>query len=369
MSSTKIGVGIIGIQPGRSWAAIAHIPALQSLADDYQIMAVSTTRQESADNAAHTFGIPHAFDSVEKLCACEGVDLVAVTVKVPHHFELVEKIIAAGKHVYCEWPLGNGIHEARRMTEFAANRGVVAVCGMQARFSPVLSYVRDLVAQGYVGKVLSSTLVGSGLNWGETIEQPNAYTAEASNGATMLAIPVGHTLDAVCLTLGEFTQLNAVLGNRRTSTVVVETGQTIPMTTHDQVLVSGTLESGIPISVHYRGGVNRGTGLLWEINGTGGDLQVVSVGGHAQLLDLTLMGGKSEDVSVTPMEVPENYFKVPVDGALAGNVARFYQALSGDIRKGTTVCPTFDDAVRRHQMVEAIEASAKKGTVESPDNF
>src|SRR5205814_10106219 len=38
-----------------------------------------------------------------------------------------------------------------------------------------VAYVRDLVEQGYVGEVLSTTLVGSGMGWGPTVEPFNAY--------------------------------------------------------------------------------------------------------------------------------------------------------------------------------------------------
>src|SRR5258708_22193579 len=36
----------------------------------------------------------------------------------------------------------------------------------------------------------------------------------------------------------------------------------------DEVCVSGLLEGGAALSIHYRGGRSRGTNLLWEINGT-----------------------------------------------------------------------------------------------------
>ena len=48
----RIRVGIIGANPDRGWAAQAHIPALRSLSDDFEITALSTTRRESADAVA-----------------------------------------------------------------------------------------------------------------------------------------------------------------------------------------------------------------------------------------------------------------------------------------------------------------------------
>lgn len=365
----KIGVGIIGVQPDRSWAAVAHIPALQALADDYEIVALSTTRQESADAAAERYGVPNAFDSAEKLVACDGVDLVAVTVKVPAHLELVETAIKAGKHVYCEWPLGNGIAEARRMSDLAKSSGVTAVCGMQARFSPVLAYVRDLVKQGYVGDVQSATVVGGCMGWGAFVDQSNAYTFDIANGATMLSIAVGHTMDGLCHALGEVTEVQAMLANARTSAMQLPEGKQIPLTAHDQVLFDGRLEGGAPISLHYRGGITRGTGLLIEINGSAGDLQITATGGHAQLLDLELKGASGEYKALAPLAVPDSYTLVPVEGSAAGNVARAYRQLAIDLRDGTAICPNFDDAVRRHQMLEAIGASAASGSKTRPADF
>ena len=211
----EIGVGIIGVAPGRSWAAVAHIPALRAI-PAYDIVALSTTRQESASAAAAEFGVAKAYDNHQALVGDPAVDLVVVTVKVPHHLELVTAALNAGKHVYCEWPLGNGLAEAEQMAALAKAKGVVGAVGLQACAAPSFNYVRDLIAEGYVGTVLSTTLVGSGMNWGAFIDRPNAYTADNANGASLLTIPFGHTLDAVAMCLGEFTSLNAVLANRRT---------------------------------------------------------------------------------------------------------------------------------------------------------
>src|SRR5437899_8919897 len=159
----RIRVGIIGANPGRGWAAQAHIPALRSLADDFEITALSTTRRESADTASKLFGVPAAFDNDQELVNSPVVDAVAVTVKVPYHLELATAALQAGKAVYCEWPLGNGLNAAATLAAMAKKLGVLAVAGLQARSAPAVAYVRDLVEQGFVGEVLSTTLVGSGM--------------------------------------------------------------------------------------------------------------------------------------------------------------------------------------------------------------
>src|SRR5437016_14336514 len=101
-NTKRIRVGIIGANPDRGWAAQAHIPALRSLSDDFEITALSTTRRESAEAASKLFGVPDAFDNHQELVTSPAVDVVAVTVKVPYHLELATAALGAGKAVYCE---------------------------------------------------------------------------------------------------------------------------------------------------------------------------------------------------------------------------------------------------------------------------
>src|SRR6058998_3527092 len=240
----RIRVGIIGANPDRGWAAQAHIPALRSLADDFEITALSTSRRESADAASKLFHVPAAFDNHQDLVNSAAVDVVAVTVKVPYHLELAAAALNAGKAVYCEWPLGNGLNEAETLAALAKKKGVLAVAGLQARSAPSVAYVRDLIKQAYVGEVLSTTLIGSGMGWGPTVEPHNEYLNDKSNGATMLSIALGHAADALCHCLGEVRELSATMTVRRTTFTIAGTGERKRMAEDDQIAVSGLLESG-----------------------------------------------------------------------------------------------------------------------------
>jgi len=359
--SKKIRVGIIGADPDRGWAKQAHIPALKSLSDDFEITALSTTRRESADAASKLFGVPLAYDNHQELVDSTSVDVVAVTVKVPHHLELATAALNARKAVYCEWPLGNGLKEAETLAALAKQKGVLAVSGLQARSAPSVAYVRDLIKQRYVGEVLSTTLIGSGMGWGPTVEPFNAYLNDKKNGATMLSIALGHAADALCHCLGEIRELSATMTMRRKSFTVAGMGESKPMAVDDQVAVSGLLEGGAAFSIHYRGGSSRGTNLLWEINGTDGDLQLTADGGQAQLFEMTVRGGKGAQTSLEILPVPEEYRWAPPQPGLGTNVAQAWARFACDYRQGTRLCPTFDDAVKRHRMLSAIETAAATG--------
>jgi predicted dehydrogenase len=287
---STLGVGIIGVNPARGWAATAHIPALRAL-PNYEIRALSARSAESARAAGDVFGISAVFLDSEQMVAQADIDVVAVTVKVPHHRELVSAALAAGKAVYCEWPLGRDLDDARAMAELAAEQGVRTVVGLQARQAPAIEFVQQLLSDGYVGEVLSTTMIGLSIT-GETLAQPNAYMLDSANGANVLTIAVGHSLDILNYVLGEFAELSAVSGLRRPLITIEETGEQIVKTAPDQIAVIGTLTSGATANIHVREAVAGGTGFLWEINGTDGTLRITAAAAQPQIFPLAVAGAK-----------------------------------------------------------------------------
>src|SRR5438046_7451365 len=188
---STLGVGIIGVSPIRGWASTAHIPALRALAN-YEIRALSAHNAESARAIGEAFGVSAVFSDHEELVIQPDIDVVVVTVKVPHHRELVSAALAAGKAVYCEWPLGRDLEDARAMATLAAKQGVRTVAGLQARQAPAIEFVQQLLRDGYVGEVLSTTLVGLSIP-GDVVGQPNAYMLDKTNGPSCITPPAATT--------------------------------------------------------------------------------------------------------------------------------------------------------------------------------
>lgn len=370
-----IGVGIVGLSASGQWAANAHVPALRAI-EGYELRALSASSTESAAAAGRVHDVPLTFGSAAELAAHDDVDLVVITVRVPFHRELVTAALEAGKAVLCEWPLGNGLAEAEELAELARERGLSTAVGLQARSAPAVRYLRDLVADGYVGEVLSTTLVGSGGRWGGEVESAGErYLLDAANGATMLTIPFAHTLDAVASVLGEPRDLTATLATRRTVAHDAESGGSLPMNAPDQVAVTGrlgggpvadpeggALEGGPVASFHYRGGMNRGTNFRWEINGTEGDLVVTAPFGHLQMVPITVHGARGDDTELAELPVPATYqlvTELPPDHP-GYAVAHAYVQLLEDEQAGHTVVPDFDHAVLRHHSLAAIERAAAR---------
>jgi predicted dehydrogenase len=360
---SKLGVGIIGVSPARGWAATAHIPALRAL-QNYEIRALSAQSAESARAAGEVFGVSTVFSDHEQLVTQPDVDVVAVTVKVPHHRELVSAALAAGKAVYCEWPLGRDRDDARAMAALAAEQGVRTVVGLQARQAPAIEFVQELLRDGYVGEVLSTTMVGLSVP-GDVVVKPNAYMLDKANGANLLTIAVGHSLDTLNYLLGEFADLAAVSDLRRPLISIEETGEQIVKTAADQIAVIGTLTSGATVSVHVREAVAGGTGFLWEINGTDGTLRIIADAAFPEIYPLTVAGahGRNEPAELAvPAALAQKWPALSgLQGAPAFNVGRAYAAFAADIDNATHTVPDFTDAVRRHEVIAAIERSAASG--------
>src|SRR5712691_4263275 len=360
---SRLGVGIIGVSPVRGWAATAHIPALRAL-PTYEIRALSGHSAESARAAGEAFGVRAVFSDPKQLVTQPDIDVVAVTVKVPHHRELVDAALAAGKAVYCEWPLGRDLEGARAMAALAAKQGVRTVVGLQARQAPAIAFVQELLRDGYVGEVLSTTMVGLSIP-GDVVVRANGYMLDKSNGANLLTIPVGHSVDILNYVLGEFAELSAVSDLRRPLITIEETGEKIVKTAADQIAVIGTLTSGATASVHIREAVAGGTGFLWEINGTDGTLRITADAALPEIFPLTVAGahGRSEPAELAvPAALTQKWPALTSpEGAPAYNVGRAYAAFAADIENGTHTVPDFADAVRRHGVIAAIERSAASG--------
>ena len=363
MPESRLGVGIVGVSPVRGWAATAHIPALRAL-PNYEIRALSAHNTESARAAGELFEVAAVFSDHQQLVTQPDVDLVAVTVKVPHHRELVAAALDAGKAVYCEWPLGRDLDDARAMAALATQQGAPVVVGLQARQAPAIQFIQQLIHDGYLGEVLSTTMVGLSVP-GNIVGQPNAYMLDKTNGANLLTIAVGHSLDTLNYALGEFADLSAVADLRRPLITLEETGQQIVKTAADQIAVIGTLTFGATASIHLREAVAGGTGFLWEINGTKGTLRITADAAQPQIYPLTVTGahGRNEPTQLAaPAALIHKWPALTsLEGTPAYNVGRAYAAFAADIDNGTHTVPDFVDAVRRHQVIAAIESSASTG--------
>jgi predicted dehydrogenase len=152
---------------------------------------------------------------------------------------------------------------------------------------------------------------------------------------------------------------------RRPLITIEETGEEVVKTADDQIAVIGTLVSGATVSLHIREAVVGGTGFLWEINGTVGTLRITGDAPFPGIFPVTVVGahGRGEMAELAaPTELTQKWPSLSLlQGAPAFNVGRTYAAFAADIDNGKHTVPDFDDAVRRHEVIDAIRRASASG--------
>ena len=141
--------GILG--PGGIARAFAK--DLQLL-DGHEVAAVGSRTLSNAQEFAKSFG-GTAYGSYEELVADPTVDAIYVATPHPSHKENVISALNAGKPVLCEKPFAVNAHEAREMVAAAERNGVALMEAMWARFLPHYAHVREIIASGVLGQILT----------------------------------------------------------------------------------------------------------------------------------------------------------------------------------------------------------------------
>jgi predicted dehydrogenase len=355
-------VGIVGASISGGWALQSHLPALLNQ-PAFEVTAVATSRLATAAATAQHFGIARFHDSAHGLAEDPAVDLVSVVVKIPDHADAVSAAIEAGKGVYCEWPLAVDTAGARRLRDQVAAAGVRSTIGLQARSTPALRYVRDLVSDGAVGRVLSVHASSTGLgNGGQVLAANREWTADNANGLSALTVRAAHTLDAVQFCVGRIVGLSARVLVATPSPRIAGTVRQIRRTAPDQVIVTADLETGATLSGRFLLGVRSDQAPLLTVHGTDGTLLVAGDGDEAQIQMAELrLSHARHGTDFTALEVPGRYVRADPrtpPGPARGVAENYLGTLTG----ASPHSPGFADAVALHELLDIIRVASATGT-------
>jgi len=350
---STLRVGIVGGNSERGWARDAHVPALRTL-PQFSLAAVSARTQALADQAAAAFGVARAFGDSLALVRDPEIDVVAVTVKVPEHRAIVLGALAAGKHVFCEWPLGRDEAEAEEMARAAARASSHVIIGLQALSAPAVRHAVGLVASGALGTLRMLRVISPTAGWGAEAPPFYAYLQDRRNGATLTTVAGGHTIAAIEALVGPYAEVDARASILHPSVRISGTDRSVERTCPDHLLVLGKHASGCLSSLEVAGGQLRSP-FRMELVASRGSLCITTprADGGFQVTDLGLEASAGAD------PVP-----APVSPSLSGppsNVAETWARFADDIRSGKRTVPDFETALRLTRLLDAIETAAAEG--------
>ncbi|MPZ15885.1 MAG: gfo/Idh/MocA family oxidoreductase [Chloroflexi bacterium] len=356
----QLRIGVVGANPTVGWASRTHMPALLAL-PEFDLVAVCTTKRESAEASAAKYEAKRAYWNYRDLVSDPEIDVVDVCVKVPNHHEIVIAALEVGKHVYCEWPLGATTTQALEMAELAAARGLHSMVGLQAYASPSILRLRQLVADGWIGRVLSATMTSFQPGLLQERAPDGVWRADKAAGAHTLSISAGHAIAAFGLCVGPLVETSAIVDTLAPQWPL-RGGGTVDANAPDYVAFTGRLDGGGVASLVVGTIPWHGSGLRIEIYGSEGTL--TATGRQSQAEALHLQGARSGDAQLADLEVPSELRWIPpeVPDGTPVNVAQMMRRFAESIRADEHPSPTFDDAVQLHRLLDAIERSSANGT-------
>ncbi|KAK6969234.1 hypothetical protein R3P38DRAFT_3147057 [Favolaschia claudopus] len=389
---SPIRIGLIGLSASAktAWASAAHLPYLLSPRglQRFRIVALCNSSKESAEAAIANFKLPpetRAYGSPAELAADPNVDLVVCSTRVDVHYETIRPALEAGKMVYCEWPLAQDLQHVRDLVEISRSKQLRTMIGVQGRVAPAVLKVKELIESGRIGDVVSVEVrAAGGLNDRQIIPATLEYFTKKEVGGNIITIGLGHLWDQIQFVHGDATILhsrfqlqfptNKIL-DPSTNTIVKSVTSTVP----DLAIVTASLPASSSTQKDHDATLlvrfNRGQpqpafsfagepSLVWSIVGLKGEIRLTSTAGtglHAsgyapggvslEVLDFENENGEVNRIDPDALWAKPWQEELPL---LSRSVGALYEAFADG--KGY---PTFEDALKRHEQIDAMFAAWK----------
>ena len=357
MAANGRRVGVIGV----GFGVAVHIPAYRS--EGFEVTALCARTPGSADEAAKSLEIAHAFTDWRDLIASDDVDIVAVVTPPVAHAEPTLAAIAAGKHVICEKPFAMNLAQAQAMHDAAASANVTAMVAHEFRYTPQRLQAKALMTDGYVGDVRTVFAQANfALNRGGP--SPLTWQANLEDGGGALGAIGSHFLDSLRWWVGDIVEVSAsvaTLKPERTDPA----GNVVLADGDDSFVINLKFVSGALGSFAYTAASPVMLGARTVIEGSDGVLVLPQVGVNptsGEVVHGAQIGpdGKSEEVA--PIARPAEFD--PLSDETDRRIPAFRRLVRDfdrGLREGTSFTPNFADGLAVQRLLDAVRESSATG--------
>ena len=177
-------------------------------AENAELGAVYGRREEANRETAEEFGAA-ACRSPEELLASD-CSVIYIATPVDLHLKQVIACAEAGKHVFCEKPLGLNVREAEEMLEACRKAGVLFGVGLMMRFHAYHREAKRLVEEGRIGRPVFGRAQLS--CWYPPIEGAWRQVPERGGGGSLIDMG-SHCIDLLEMFFGPTRRVCCVTGN------------------------------------------------------------------------------------------------------------------------------------------------------------
>jgi predicted dehydrogenase len=377
-----IGAGFMGAAHSQGWRVA---PRFFDLPLEPRMALLCARDAERTGAAARSWGWADTSIDWREAVARDDIDVVDIVTPGDTHAEIAIAALAAGKHVLCEKPLANSVHEARQMADaasVAADAGVRSMVGFTYRRVPATTLARDMVAAGRLGEI-RQVRAEYLQDWLSDAEAPLTWRLQKERAGSGALGDIGaHAVDLAEYITGE--RLTAVTGVLETvvgerpllgaasglsGSARAERGA---VTVDDVALFTGRLEGGALASfeaTRFRTG--RKNALRIEISGSLGalafDLERLN---ELRFYDATAPAGEQGFRTILVTEPNHPYLAawwpaghmLGYEHAFSHQVRDFVTAIAG----GTPPSPSFADGLHVQSVLDAVEQSARAASRWAP---
>jgi predicted dehydrogenase len=352
MAQHQVRIGIIGA----GFAQSTQIPGFVNCRNA-RLVAIASARREHAEEVARAFGIPQVESDWRSLVARDDVDLVSIVTPVVTHCEMTLAALEHGKAVLCEKPMAMDAEEARRMTESAREKRLLALIDHELRFLPGRLQMRELIQRGDLGKIKHAAVLFRSDSRADP-NRPWNWWSDKNQGGGALGAIASHIIDGFRWVLS--TEIDEVTCNLAThirerkdhegrGRVVTSDDETnLLLRFSDSELIEGAT-GNVSISM-----VEAGPPLhRFEVFGERGALRVEGAG---ELWQSNVGDGEWKRVAVDPGDLAPGMS----DNGWARGFTVFSQKIVDALRAGQTTvagAATFEDGYRTQLVLDAARRS------------
>ncbi|MGG1554597.1 Gfo/Idh/MocA family protein [Paenibacillus ferrarius] len=347
MNRREWKAGIIGLG-GIGDYHMNHLAKVENV----QIAAICDVNAKAVEQVGDRLQVPveKRYSDFTAIIADPDIDFLISGVSNQFHADILKTAIACGKPIFSEKPFTRTMEEADELAKLYEHNPIPCMIGFSYRYRPCFQYVKQLVAEGTLGRIRHIAA--------HYLQEENApmfnkpYTwrfSQAMAGSGILADIGSHMVDAARFFVGEFVQVSGLMSTFIDRRPDVRTGELREVDVDDFTSFQCILEGGVMGSFYtHKNAI--GTGNQFNVT-LFGDLGTVRIAvERPNEVHLTLRAGDNHQLTETCIHLDGNTFK--------GMLQDFVDYLE---QKGTTTVPTLMDGYRNQQVLQAIIDSAKDG--------